>query len=417
MMRWLVVLLMLLPSLHARAEGVVSTSNFFFHTAAPSCNYAFPVSPPWSVGGNAYATCVKGLTTCTGTAYLNSNGCVLLSTAQGSACNDPSPNGICPSNVVSCPANSTGTTTCTCNAGYQPNVGATACVLIPIVCNTPVDTVVSSGFYDLGTSDASTMPASICSGSCTVNFTGTGSAVARSLVGGVFHYYAEGVQTSSGAPCSPETTNAPVSSAGVPASTCGTGQSVGWINGTPVCYTTQPDSPTATPPPVKSTSTSTTNIDASSNVVNTTAITNNNGSTITTVTTTAPDGTVSTEITNTAANPIASAAFCAEFPSDPSCAPQSDCDLNPDAIGCLDAGTPGDTLALGTQSISVGITPINFGIAAGCPADRQITVWGGGVVPIPLDDVCNFATMIKPLVLAMAWLAAGFIVFGSFKQG
>ena len=399
-MRWLVVLLLLLPSLQARAEGTVTQQ-----VTGTCATYAGAVRLTNATG----EACIANLQ-----AFYGANGCInyYISGTQV-RCYTGGVSGVTgsfTSQVTSCPSNSTGPVpNCVCNSGYQPNETATAC--IQNTCNNPAGTTYSTGFYNLGTSDTAVMPTTICAGSCLMNFEGTGSAISRTLVGGTFNYYAQGSYGSSGFGCAPDTQGAPVAVAGVPPSTCATGQSVGWINGTPICYTTQGD----TPAPVTNTTTTTTGYDPQSNPTVTETLKTASGDTITTTKTTNPDGSVSTTIVNQGADSSDKEAFCAANPTSAACDARSECEKNPDSIGCMEAGTATDSESLGTQSISLGITPINFGIAPGCPADRQISVWGGVVVPIPPTQLCSFADLIKPLVLAMAWLAAGFIVFGSFR--
>ncbi|MBY0576414.1 MAG: hypothetical protein K2P67_07460 [Gallionellaceae bacterium] len=134
-----------------------------------------------------------------------------------------------------CPANSVGTTTCTCTDPYIPNADATACVM-PTCPAT--GTLVSSGYYDLGTDPNVSMKEMACNSGCDVIFSGTASAVKRALVDGVYHYYAQGKYTNdsrvSGGVCSSGQSSIAAVSV-VPGATCAPGQSYVSMNGVDRC--------------------------------------------------------------------------------------------------------------------------------------------------------------------------------------
>jgi hypothetical protein len=86
-------------------------------------------------------------------------------------------------------------------------------------------------------------------------------------------------------------------------------------------------------------------------------------------------------------------------------------------MGCAEEGQIPDAPDLKEQQINVAITPDGgWGPDnASCPADVPFTVMGRSFA-ISWAPVCSFGSMIRPLVIAMGWLAAAFIVVGA-KQG
>lgn len=83
-------------------------------------------------------------------------------------------------------------------------------------------TVYSSGKFDYGTNPSGLNPIACTPGGCMVVFGGD-APVGRSMVGGVYHYWAQGSYNhmDSGSSCTPGPTNAPMSaSASIPPSTC-----------------------------------------------------------------------------------------------------------------------------------------------------------------------------------------------------
>jgi hypothetical protein len=99
-------------------------------------------------------------------------------------------------------------------------------------------TLVSSGYYDLGTDPNVSMKGMACNSGCDVIFSGTASAVKRALVDGVYHYYAQGKYTNdsrvSGGVCSSGQSSIAAVSV-VPGATCAPGQSYVSMNGVDRC--------------------------------------------------------------------------------------------------------------------------------------------------------------------------------------
>lgn len=94
--------------------------------------------------------------------------------------------------------------------------------------------------------------------------------------------------------------------------------------------------------------------------------------------------------------------------------PKSQCELTPDASGCvpLGAGTGPDT-PLTVTPISLSITPASgFGPSTtACPAPRQITV-AGKTLSFSMQMLCDFADGIRPILVGIAWITAVFSFMG-----
>lgn len=87
------------------------------------------------------------------------------------------------------------------------------------------------------------------------------------------------------------------------------------------------------------------------------------------------------------------------------------CD-DPTSIECL--GQPGDQEAVGEATGEDGgsLTPA-FQAQGACPSPVAL---GHGWV-VPFDAACDLAGLIRPLVIAFAWLAAGIYVVGGLRNG
>lgn len=300
----------------ARAEGTVPgqsstsyTGTVFTYSAqgvsaAAVCSDAMAsASAAMNNPGNKYVMTLTGSseTTCSVSYTYQSCNANPNSSLYGT-CDSPS-NGtttgsVSKSIVYTCPAHSTGSSTCTCDAGYSPGSGAlTGFCVPPTIC--PVGSTYSTGWYNIG-SDITMQPTAGCTGGCAYAYDGF-SASKWTLSNGVKQYWAQGTYTSTGGKCgggNGDPTNAPVppSAASSPApSTCPAGQALGSVNGNPVCASTGSPSPpsgqaSGVPDTSKSTATS-----------GTTVSNNADGSVtkVTTTTTTAADGTKSTSVTTT----------------------------------------------------------------------------------------------------------------------
>ena len=126
----------------------------------------------------------------------------------------------------------------------------------------------------------------------------------------------------------------------------------------------------------------------------------------TTVVQTKPD---LTSKTVTITNPI-------DIPTSPTqtTSNQTDCDKYPSSVGCLQIGEIPIPDVVPTKTVTLPFSPTSLG-SGSCPADIPITVHGK-TLAISYSYVCSFASKISPIVIALAWLSAGFIVLGPVKE-
>lgn len=105
--------------------------------------------------------------------------------------------------------------------------------------------------------------------------------------------------------------------------------------------------------------------------------------------------------------------FCTKNPNATACKAVKDaCVDNPSLISCAKAGEPEsvpDPEKTEKSLSSVSIVPIGSG-GAYCPAD--VTVRGA---TFTYSKLCEGLNTVKPVVIALAWIAAAFIMFGSVK--
>lgn len=93
------------------------------------------------------------------------------------------------------------------------------------------------------------------------------------------------------------------------------------------------------------------------------------------------------------------------------------CAMFPDILACEKLGEAPEAPELPDKQIDVSITPISFGGAGSCPADRQVNItFINRNVPITYSYVCQLATGTKPVILALAWLSAALIVLGMGRK-
>lgn len=87
-------------------------------------------------------------------------------------------------------------------------------------------------------------------------------------------------------------------------------------------------------------------------------------------------------------------------------------------MGCMEQGDVPTGPDLVEQKINVAITPdAGWGPDTGsCPVDIPLSFMGHAF-GMSWGGICSFASMIRPIVLAMAWLGAALIVVGGSKQG
>jgi len=94
----------------------------------------------------------------------------------------------------------------------------------------------------------------------------------------------------------------------------------------------------------------------------------------------------------------------------------TDCDKYPASLGCANLDQPtAEDLQTESRGPSL-ISPVSLGGAGSCPAPLTATVMGHAV-EMSFDPLCQYATTLRPLVLALAWLSAGVLFIGGVRNG
>lgn len=93
------------------------------------------------------------------------------------------------------------------------------------------------------------------------------------------------------------------------------------------------------------------------------------------------------------------------------------CEEFPDASACAKLGSGTDPGSVAVQDVDVNtIQPVSIGATGGsCPADRSMQTQFGTLV-FEWSTLCAFAEGVRPVILAMAWLVAGFGFFYGAKR-
>jgi hypothetical protein len=100
-------------------------------------------------------------------------------------------------------------------------------------------------------------------------------------------------------------------------------------------------------------------------------------------------------------------------PDAPPADSKTDCDKYPDSIGCAKFGTipTADKLPITYVSLNLNVG----GYSAGeCPSPQTLSL-SRGTFSLSNQPLCDLATGTKPLFIALAYLAAGYIVLGSVR--
>lgn len=102
--------------------------------------------------------------------------------------------------------------------------------------------------------------------------------------------------------------------------------------------------------------------------------------------------------------------YCTSNPNASICkATEDQCLKTPDLVGCKLLGSVAEESALTSKAVGVSsVTAISLPSNDSCPSDIRLP--HGSV--LSWSPVCQSAGWLKPLILALAWLAAGYIVLG-----
>lgn len=102
----------------------------------------------------------------------------------------------------------------------------------------------------------------------------------------------------------------------------------------------------------------------------------------------------------------------ADKPRDPEKEQRDLCEKYPDILACQKMEVEDDNLKLPVKDVDFSFTPESgFAGNAVCPPDTVVSV-SGYTVAVPWSKFCNSLEMIRPMMLAMAWLMAAFILIG-----
>lgn len=315
--------------------------------------------------------------------------------------------------------------TYTCPSGYDGPDASHMCTSTALTCDLPVGTVLYSGYYDVGTSSTGAPPSIVCKNHC-VGVGYLSGPDYTAMVAGVKHYYYTGTyEIDPGTPqqnyCATDTPAQDVSnSTTAPSNTCPAGQAVGYVNGIAVCYD-QPTTTTSTPP-ISSDKKVETTTAPDGTKTETTTETAADGSKTVTVVVTPPEGSTAPQTTTTSktppADPVAAASFCQQNPNEPVCkANKSECELHPGTVGCMAPGVPSDgqTINHETRSISQ-ITAVSMPTFAANADTRTVSLLSGLTLDFSYKPLNDFALMIRPFILALAWLSAALIFIRGFND-
>ncbi|UOF82921.1 attachment protein [Inoviridae sp.] len=112
--------------------------------------------------------------------------------------------------------------------------------------------------------------------------------------------------------------------------------------------------------------------------------------------------------------------FCASNPNHKICKKASDdetpssCEDNPDLPQCMQLGEPDDSSIIPTDTRTVTFTPVSITSGGACPADKSISIAGRSVT-FSYSWLCQYASMFRPFMLALAYLSAAMFLFWGYK--
>lgn len=93
---------------------------------------------------------------------------------------------------------------------------------------------------------------------------------------------------------------------------------------------------------------------------------------------------------------------------------QTDCDKYPDSIGCAKFGDAGAPDVVQTVNVSATLNPTSLGSGT-CPSPNVVQLSHGKTVTFSYQAECDLATGIAPIMIALAWLAAGMLVLSPVR--
>lgn len=288
---------------------------------------------------------------------------------------------------LTCPSNSTGSSSCTCSAGFKPNGGATACVAIGS-CDAVIKDAVS-GWAPNNYLVVPNMDVVQCHAGCEVR--------AAFVVGNQGAYYMADPQAT-GAYCQ-GTANSGTTVTQVWPTPVPPGKCPGTVNGVAVVVDCS-DSQTGTKIDTTKPDGATEKTDSK-----TTCVSGQGCTTTTTTVACSASGVCNTTSTvtrgadtNAGGNTGAAGGGGGAGADDP-------CTANPGRAGCAELGTA-QADAVTTVNRTVAITPDSgWAHDSTCPADKVLHL-AHVTVTVPFTLLCTAADMAHPIVVAVAWLSS-----------
>lgn len=93
------------------------------------------------------------------------------------------------------------------------------------------------------------------------------------------------------------------------------------------------------------------------------------------------------------------------------------CDDNPQSIACAQMGEL-EKEEIETKELPVSTAYTPWGSSnSSCPASRTISLFAGKSVTISYQPICDFVTMLRPLIIGLALISAMFIIGGISRSG
>lgn len=287
-----------------------------------------------------------------------------------------------------------------CPSGYTLN--GESCIQDAPVCPADGIPLSAAGYYDLGTSTLVVQPPlSTCHNGCLHHYVGD-SVGFRALIGGVYHYYAKGFYESSGGECT-SGASVPDSIATAPNESCAPGQNYGTVNGKRVCLNSDGSVSSADSAEALAAA-------AAAEAARIKAVIER-ARQVAEAEAAAAGGTAEEIVA--AGNGAASAAagVAAASNSDGSVLGEF-CEKTPDSPICIETDLIKDEAL--EKTIDVAITPVAVSGDGSCPAPSPLEIRGQTYF-FEWTTYCNFASGIKPILLAFAWLSAAGIMVGGFR--
>lgn len=89
-----------------------------------------------------------------------------------------------------------------------------------------------------------------------------------------------------------------------------------------------------------------------------------------------------------------------------------ECEAHPDTVGCTKLGELPTAEVLPRSDVPITFNPVEIAENATCPAPSTVAAFGQSFA-LEYDSACTYATGLKPVVIAVAYLTALFIIFGA----